>query len=274
MDCRLVAIDVDGTLLDSANRLTAATIKVLSRVQQLGKVITLATGKILPSVLDIVTTLGLNGPQILANGAIVQIPFGDVLKKTPVSQSTKDAVLEICVRAHVDLALYSMREIFVREHNIHTSLVVDYGEPIPKELHGWSISDLSQLDVYKMIVLCRSPGGVLDRIEVELEVTLGDTATVRRSVPSMVEITDSEATKGKAIGFLASQLGISLSEVIAIGDGENDIDMFQVVGLPVAMANASKKVREFAQITIGTNDQGGVAKFLSQLFLNSNSLES
>jgi len=85
---------------------------------------------------------------------------------------------------------------------------------------------------------------------------------VSTSLPNNIEINSAEATKGKALAALCSRLGIDSSEVIAFGDGLNDLDMLQFAGLSVAMGNADPLIRQNAMYVTCSNNESGVGKAL------------
>ncbi|MGB4338800.1 MAG: HAD-IIB family hydrolase, partial [Bacillota bacterium] len=82
---------------------------------------------------------------------------------------------------------------------------------------------------------------------------------VMRSQPGLLEIISSRASKGQALRHLADHFGISISETMAIGDSENDIDMFSTAGIAVAMGNAPEYVKAASGFVTGSNDESGVA---------------
>ena len=263
----LIAIDVDGTLLNSRHCLAHGTLQAIIQARDMGIMVTLATGKILPSVLGIVNDLDLSLPLILANGALLQYPNGDIVAKHVISENITDTILVASSNSFSDLVMYTSNAIFVTKSTSNTSLVVDYGEPEPIELPNRKCLDLIKSDICKLVFINRRPDDELSFLQSHLSDVLGDMVTINRSVPSMLEITANAANKGTGLIAVARHLGITMESVIAIGDSYNDLDMFNVAGYSVAMGNAPLRVKQAADKVTGSNDEDGIADFLQDLFL-------
>jgi Cof subfamily protein (haloacid dehalogenase superfamily) len=92
--------------------------------------------------------------------------------------------------------------------------------------------------------------------------------TVVKSTPFFLEILNKEVHKGAALERLATHLGLDRSEVMALGDNENDVTMIEYAGLGIAMANATENVKNAADIITASNDEHGVAEAIKQYILN------
>lgn len=260
---KLVVADVDGTLLNSLHQLTAPTREVLLSLQHSGVHFSLATGKILPSVIEIIEQLGLTQPIILSNGALVQWPNGDVLFESPIPQHCIPELISTANEYGVDFALYRPDRIFVMKNTYNTMLVVDFGDPIPQEANVVEIADQS---FEKFLILERKDLTKLERIENLLNAKLGKDIKAIRSVPGMLEVFNVETSKSISVQKLAAFIGLKLDQVMVIGDSYNDLDMFHIAGIAVAMGNAPQVVQEKAHITIRSNDEDGIARFLKEIF--------
>lgn len=263
MNIKLVVSDVDGTLLNSRHELTDFTRITLLALQASGIQFTLATGKLLSSVSDIVQSLNLDQPQILANGALVQQIDGKVLHEIALPRQNFSALLDFIQRSGLDYALYTPDQVFVPRHSQNTTLVVEYNDPQPIEIGKMDLADKT---FCKIIVLERNDADALDRLGQALNEKFGDSIKARRSVPGMLEVFNVQTSKAVAVQKVASYLSLSLSEVMVIGDSYNDMDMFNVAGLAVAMGNAPDEVKKAAHITIGTHDEDGLARYIAQKF--------
>lgn len=262
MDIKLVVSDVDGTLLNSQHKLTDFTRTTLLALPARGIQFTLTTGKLLSSVSAIVKSLHLDQPQILANGALVQQVDGKVLHEIALPRQNFSALLDFIHSSGLDYALYTPHQVFVPRHSPNTALVIEYNDPQPIEIGQM---DLTEHTFCKLIVLERKDAGALEQLGQALNEKFGDSIKARRSVPGMLEVFNIQTSKAVAVQKVAAYLGLSLSEVMVIGDSYNDVDMFKVAGLAVAMGNAPDDVKQAAHITIGTNDEDGVAKYIGSL---------
>jgi Cof subfamily protein (haloacid dehalogenase superfamily) len=260
---RLVVADVDGTLLNSQHALTAATRKTLLALQRGGIAFTLATGKILPSVSDIIRQLELSQPLILSNGALVQLPDGTVLFEDPIPQHCLSSLISEVTAHGLDYALYMPNVIFVPRNTFNTMLLVEFGDPFPVEANPM---DLTGKNFCKLLILERDDPTRLERMESLLNERYGDAIKAKRSVPGMLEVFNSNTSKSVALQKIASHLGLSLDQIMVIGDSYNDLDMFRVAGTAIAMGNAPLPVKQMAHISVGSNDEDGIATFLNELF--------
>jgi Cof subfamily protein (haloacid dehalogenase superfamily) len=97
---------------------------------------------------------------------------------------------------------------------------------------------------------------------------VGDTAVVVQAIPSSIEVLPPGASKGAGVARLLEDLGIAWANVLAIGDGENDIEMLQAAGIGVAMGNANELVKETADYVTNSNIEDGVAQALNRFIDN------
>jgi Cof subfamily protein (haloacid dehalogenase superfamily) len=263
MDIKLVVADVDGTLVNSHHELTDYTRETLLTLQQGGIKFTVATGKVLPSISDLVDTLGLDQPLILANGALIQKADGTVLFETPLPPPHFPALLDFVKASGLDYALFMRDQVFVPHQTHNTALVVDYHDPEPITIGQM---DLAGKTFCKLVVLERNDAGQLDHLGNMLNETFRGVLKAHRSVPGMLEVFNAQTSKAVAIQKVAEQLGLDIQQVMAIGDSYNDVDMFKIAGIAVAMGNAHEDVKQQAHTTIGTNDEDGLAQYISKFF--------
>ena len=263
MEIKLIVVDVDGTLLNSQHELTGLTQATVLALQQRGIKFTLATGKIFPAIVSIIHALDLNQPLILANGALVQQVNGKIISEIPLPRQHLLPLIDFLFASGLDYALYTADQVFVPHHSYNTTLVVEYDDPQPIEIGKIELTDTT---FYKLVVLDRQGVAQLDFFGSELNKKFEGILKAHRSVPGMLEVFNAETSKSVAVRAIAAHLGLGLSEVMVVGDSYNDIDMFQVAGLAVAMGNAPELVRQAVHITIGTNDEDGLARYISSAF--------
>ena len=89
-------------------------------------------------------------------------------------------------------------------------------------------------------------------------------AAVVQAVPQYIEAMPLGVSKGEGVGWLLNEMGVDPAAVMAIGDGENDLEMLQMVGLGVAMGNAHESVKAVAEVVVGTNEAAGVAEAIEK----------
>jgi HAD superfamily hydrolase (TIGR01484 family) len=115
-------------------------------------------------------------------------------------------------------------------------------------------------EILKILFISRESDALLERIELEMSERLTGKAAVQRSIPHVIEVTNLIATKDRGLQFLSDTLHIPATEMIAVGDGENDLRMLKYVGCGVAVANALPSLKDQADLIIGSNDENGLAR--------------
>lgn len=271
---RLVALDIDGTVLDSRGEIRPRVLAAVGRAIQAGVAVTLATGRRWRAARDIASRLGIRVPVILYNGALVLDPVREsVLREQPLPP---------------DAALDAMRHlerhglpVYVCRHAPSGPDLYWLGEPASPAAayfregprgHARPLEDVAGaagLDVLKVFTL-----------DLEARVRPAATETPRwLGVPlrsllcpdipghSLLEYWRWGTDKGSALEFLAYRLGVRRSEIVAVGDNWNDMEMIDFAGLGVAMANAVPELRQRADLVTASNDEDGVAAVLERYVL-------
>ncbi|MBF6592043.1 MAG: HAD family hydrolase [Ktedonobacterales bacterium] len=264
MRYRLLALDVDGTLLDSAHRLRPRVAAAVRATQAAGILVTLATGKLLPSVRPLLATLGLAGPQITLNGAAtIESASGEPLRFCPLTPEDRRAVILAVREADPSILIshFSLDAIYLDQQHPLLGIFAAYGEGPPIIVPDLLAPDLPPAG---KILLSGAPAQ-LAALRAAVAPHLGERVTITTTTPDFLEFFDPAAGKGRALAALRTRLGIARSAVIAIGDGENDLPLLREAGLAVAMANGAAVTRATAHHIAPSHDEEGVAIFLEAL---------
>jgi len=156
--------------------------------------------------------------------------------------------------------------ILAESYNIQTDFMVAHHEPLA-ELVGPLSAIAGRVPINKLNM--HIDGGEIAAVRAELAARLGGRATLVQSLPVQLETLPPGASKGDGLRRLLADLGIDPRHVLAIGDGENDLEMLQLAGIGVAMANAPASVRAAADYVTASNDEDGVALAVERFVLNS-----
>ncbi|PJF43666.1 MAG: hypothetical protein CUN55_07910 [Phototrophicales bacterium] len=264
MNYRLFAIDVDGTLQNSQHQLTDTTADAIRHAVSKGVHIVLTTGKQYVTIQPHIDLLGLKSPQITAGGAIITDPKSseDIYRK----DIPPDLAQQILSRAHelgITAIIFRDGQTFTREMNADIEYMLTYDDPYPTFLEDITLA-LEPAPVQIMCIAYQNDTLYESAYQVFLT-EFGDVVEVRKSSPYYIEFTALGVSKGTALKWLTEYLGISLDHVVAIGDSYNDLSMFDIVGLSVAMANAPEAVRKTADIVTLSHDEDGVAHIIQEL---------
>jgi Cof subfamily protein (haloacid dehalogenase superfamily) len=252
---RLVAIDVDGTLVNSRGEVTAPVQEAVQRVSRNGIQVLIISGRNTLSVESLMDQLGLSGWCISSGGALtINSRTGEILERHILNRGDAITIIQTGRENQAGILLEQSHKIYWEGPSAYIPDIIDQGKI---DLH--MVDDLLQVlktDPLKLVLV--KEHAALMKIEVGLR-QLDLDIHMTYSTPQYLEITRSGVTKGAALGNLIRLLGIPPEQVAAIGDGENDISMFQSVGLGIAMGNAAPHVQQAADLVAPSNDQDGLA---------------
>jgi 2-C-methyl-D-erythritol 4-phosphate cytidylyltransferase len=255
---QLIAVDVDGTLLDSAHTLRPRVRGAVRAARARGIQVALATGKLLRSVGTLVAELDLAGPQITCNGAaIMDAGGGPPLALWPLAGAALGLALGAIREADpaIGIAWYTADAIYTDAEAGELDWVLDaYHEPalIHVSTLGAGVPTPTKL-------LVTGTPGRLAALREAVARRLAGRVQVVTTTPDFLEFLSPEADKGRALGAVMRRLGIPRAGVLALGDGENDLPLLAAAGTGVAMGNAVAALRERARYRTVSNDEDGVA---------------
>ena len=258
---KLIATDMDGTLLTSDKRITLRAMAAIDSARRQGVAFTIASGRPYVSAKRFIDRLSLNIPAILYNGCRLVMPDGKVLHDKLLDPGDVRTLWRLTRENGVASILWSDEELFTPGMN---ERVLNYSKA--SGLNAQVIGDIEPVisrGVTKILWMDTSPRIAALR---EMAHSQGlESVTMCTSDPSYLEFFSSAASKGIALGRLAEHLGIAPDEIIALGDEENDIPMLQYAGMGVAMGSAGEKVRAAANMVTENSDNEGFAKAIESL---------
>ncbi|HXZ05370.1 MAG TPA: Cof-type HAD-IIB family hydrolase [Ktedonobacteraceae bacterium] len=263
---RLLAIDLDGTLLTSLpyKHITSRTYKTLRKAADAGMVIVIATGQTLSVLQNVCAELPLSGPQIIENGAIIaDIHSGFIFHEQRIpSELILPALSELrTLRLH--RAYHTLHRVYVDKD---TPRALNwYRPPVPPVIEVEDVANLYPL-------LCIKVAGIGEENTLRekrraLERIFDGKLYVAQSSFDIIELLHPEVSKGNALSVIAKDLQIKPEEIVAFGDNHNDIGMLQLAGLGVAMGNAHEEVKAAANIVTLSNAEDGVAVVIEDVVL-------
>lgn len=266
MPVKLIAFDLDGTLLDRQKNIPEANLQALKAAAAAGALLVPATGRIYTGIPELIRTLPGARYFITINGAYAYDAADD--RNLYTSELSVDTCLRLidymdslpviydCYQdnwGYITRSMFQragdfipdpgimkmMRELRTPVDNLSETLR-QKGRPVQKmQMH---FQDLAERDRQLQLVAERFP----------------ETA-VSSSLPWNIEINSAGATKGRALKALCQALGIDLRDTLAFGDGTNDLDMIRTAGIGIAMGNGAEEVKAAADWVAPNNDDAGVA---------------
>lgn len=265
----LVAIDMDGTLLDPAHKLTARVKQAIARARTLGVHIVLTSGRPVPGLAPFLHELGIDGDDdycIACNGGLVQrIGPRETVVEYPLSFDDFVYCEQVAREIGVHFQALDAQRMYTPNQDISIYTVADsHLSRMP--LSYRRVADMDPGMSFIKLMMIDEPD-VLDAAIARLPAALTERFAVLKSAPFFLEVFDHRAGKGPSLQKLAEHLGIDRANVMAIGDQENDLTMLQYAGTSVAMGNAIDAVKATARFETATNADEGVAKAIERFVL-------
>ncbi len=264
---RLIATDLDGTLLRSDGSVSPYTRSVLAAVESLGVPVVFVTGRPLRWMDSLWEHVGELGQAIVSNGAVLfDVPARSVLDLRGIDPATGLAIVEE-IRFELPDAMFAIE--CLSGIRVEPGFIDDPSRVPPGSPQG-PLSEIWDVEAVKLLV--RHQGGVPldprehDAFQAAVTAAVGRLATPTWSMPGLAEISAAGVTKAATLARLCDSLGITASQVAAFGDMPNDLPMLDWAGSAYAMEGAVDEVRVVADRSGGHNDEDGVARTLVKLF--------
>ena len=269
MKYKLLVLDVDGTLINSNRELTKRTINTLLKVQQMGVRIALASGRPTYGILPIAKALQLaeyDGYIISYNGAqVTSAKTQEIIFERRIDPQMIPYIEKKAERLGMTMAYYDGDEVV--STNITDHHIIDEARMNGMKLREEPMISIMMEDWPCEVMLVSDDEEQLSGLADHMQRHLNGVMDTIHSNPYYLEIVGYQVGKSYAMSALVQKLGIQLDAVLAIGDGEADINMLQMAGTGVAMGNAKEEVRRCADFTTLTNDQDGCAMAIEKAIM-------
>lgn len=264
MPVKLLAIDLDGTLLTKSKQILPSSVEAIDEARAAGVTVLLASGRIAPSMRPFAERLGLTeGPIISGNGTYLALAPSQIVHQLRLPTTALEIIANYALGNDIHLNIYTAERLFFLRETPWGDLYRSRVEKVVPEILDVPFDQLECLKV----LLVDHP----DRIPVHARELAGllETQPVRatESEPEYLEFMDDRATKGFALEQLAGLLNVVPAEIAAIGDYLNDIEMVRFAGVSAAVGNAHPLLKDTAKHVVSTNEEGGVSEFIREFVL-------
>ncbi|MCZ6872630.1 MAG: Cof-type HAD-IIB family hydrolase [bacterium] len=276
MPYRLLALDVDGTILDPNGVLRPAVQQAIAAVRKRGIRVILCTGRRFRSALPVAQELELEAPLVVHNGALVKDPTStETLHQTVVSSTVYQLAIE-------HLRPLSVPMLYVDAFNENVDILtedIQRAHPFQQAYlndnlpHCRIVPDINTPPPYGVVMIGIMAEAVsLQPLQSQLAARLDGQAHVHLLINKnyqghILQVLPPNVSKWKALRQLAHQEGVAEASIVAIGDDENDMEMIQQAGLGIAMGNAQAKVKAVADYVTGSNAEDGLVQAIERFFL-------
>jgi Cof subfamily protein (haloacid dehalogenase superfamily) len=259
---RAVAMDLDHTILPDSLEFSPALVRAVGRARDAGIEAIVATGRMFASARPYALQLGVTAPVICYQGALIADPAtGEWLLHRPMGVPLAHEVIKAVSAAGFHMNVYVDDKLFVEELN---GEAVTYARHARLEAHAVG-NLLEWLDRPTTKIVVVGEPAELDRLQDELRARFDGRAFIAKSLPIFLELALPGVSKGAALEFVCERLGIAPADVVAFGDGANDVELLETAGLGVAVAGADAALDPVAGWRVPSVDDGGVAGFLDAL---------
>lgn len=261
---RMVAIDIDGTLLNSQRQVTDGVRAALRRAQDAGLVICLASGRLIPTLLPVAQQAGVRGPVVTCNGAYAEMEDGETVFSALLSPEVQEELLDYAEANGITANVYQPRRVLCNRESPYLEMYRQRtgGQPLMM-----GANELKNEPATKMIFIQEPLANERDAAHF----APGDAAGkfhLTVSEPIYLEFLPPGVNKGVGVQAVAARLGLEASEVAAIGDYFNDLEMIEWAGLGAAMASGAPDVQRAADMVMPGHNEDGVAAFLDYILAN------
>lgn len=267
MNAKLIAFDIDDTLLNSAGKILDSTKAAVKKALENDIKVVLCSGRPLAGVQSFLEELEIVDEDqyvITFNGAVIESVTGHLISKSILTNDIYRSIVNFADQHHVPYnVLDENSTIYTSNLDVNWITVVQAWE----NLAGILIRTPDQLPSDFSIVKAVFVGEIdeLDQIESMVHAAFDNQCYVVRAAPNFLELMHQDVNKGAALKALSEKLNIAPEEVIVFGDEKNDLPMFDFAGTAVAMGNGSSFMKQRADFVTKSNDEDGIAFALNEL---------
>ena len=256
---KLVATDIDGTILPYTGRFTQGVTDCIKKLQQLGVKVVIVTGRMDKGARKISQRLNLDTPVVSYNGGFIK-DENTVLYERYLSPEHTRQIVEWANSNGVHLNLYSNDTLYSQEDDYEIRCYSKYQQL------NYIVKDFSQIPyerIHKLLAIDYTDADRVTGWVDEMSKRFPELYIIK-STPYFCEFSPKEATKACAVNFLKKYWGLKDDEVLAIGDQDNDIELLKSGGIRVAMANGTQELKDVADYITDTVENDGFVKAIEE----------
>ena len=269
MQYKMVFCDIDGTLIDSENRVSSGTRQKIQELYRVGIPFILVSARMPSGIFPLQRELGIKAPIVCYSGALILNEWGDPVRTAGISRE-KAILMDTFVKRkwkHVCCSVYCYND-WISE-NIYDKWIVQEQSITASEPKKGKISDLVPQKEHIHKLLCMGEAEAIADLGNALKENFSD-ISVYRSKDTYLEIMDGTVSKSGAVKYLCQAYHIPIEATVSFGDNFNDMDMLLATGTCFAMGNAPAEVKRQARNVTADNDHEGVLAGLEQLIFAKN----
>lgn len=269
MSYKVLAFDIDGTLTNSNKDITEATKAAIMEAMDKGLTVAIATGRPVPGVKDYVKELELTerGGYVLSlnGGIVISCKDNRVISQSLIPMEMYPKICDLAKEYNVTLLTYEGDDVITEKPEDKYVQIEATINKIPVR----KVDNMKNYLTFKVPkFLMVADGDYLAKVEAAVKPLLSDDLDVYRSEPFFLEILPKGINKANALETLINDVGATREELMAFGDGFNDISMIEYAGMGVAMSNGNDLIKEKADYVAPSNDEDGIVEVLRKFVLD------
>lgn len=270
---KLFAIDLDWTLLNKEKSISQKNKELIKKAYNMGYYIILCSGRILKGILSYARELGITHSVIACNGSIIyDINQNKYLLNVPLELDSSIQIFNICQSEGIYFHYYCFDTMVAKALDFSSKFYFERNKILPDEdkikiIVENSIDYLKSnwAGISKFVIIDNSIEKV-DYIRKIIEKNVRNVETTK-SDSNILEVMKKGVNKKVALNYLCNILGVKKEEVVALGDNENDIEMFKWAGYSIAMSNAIDELKSFSDLIVDNSSNEGVAEGIEKILL-------
>ncbi|PRR79456.1 putative phosphatase YwpJ [Clostridium liquoris] len=273
MACKLICIDMDGTLLNSNDEISRRNLEAIRKASENGVQVAISTGRLFVSANYYADLIGVKTPVIASNGAYIRDKNTDkVIYKSLLGYENCKKVINVAKKYDMYAQFNTYDSIFTEKLVYSSKFYSKMNETLPEDRRvnikitsDWDESFKKyKNEILKCIVIDKD----CEKLKLIKEELLKEKGIqVVSSFRNNVEVMAKGVSKGNAVGILADFYNLTREEIMCIGDSENDLSMIEFAGIGVAMGNGDELIKRSSDYITDTNDEDGVAKAIEKFVL-------
>ena len=267
---KLLVVDIDGTLLDKNGTISEVESRALAKAGQAGLRVSLSTGRVVQASMRYIDQLCLDGYHMFFDGALVYSPEkNDEVYVEPIRKELIRQMIDFSRQIGLDFDLYSSTRFFAERESWATDIRREFFKLVPTIVDFTEVLDQERMIKGTLVVKSDEDKAKAKDFCLHFQDRLHFSWTGTPAYPGVdfINVVACDVSKGKALKALVDFLGIDLAEVMAIGDGVNDISLLSSAGLAVAMGNAADELKAVADYVTLDVDHHGVAAAVEKFLL-------
>lgn len=261
----LLALDLDGTLVEPRKPVRSVVVDAVRRAAAAGVRVTIVTGRMYVGAKPFAQALDVDGPIVCYQGAVVaDARTGRFESETPLANAVALRIYATAKAAGYHVQFYRDDRFYVEEDNAYAQLYARTSgseavvvSSLPEAFAG---HDSTKVNIVTDVARTAEAYALMER-------TVGGDAYVTRSNPEFVEMMSPLVDKGAALRIVAERVGVPLERVMAIGDSYNDVPLLRAAGFAVAMGSSPEELKAEADAVVGDVEHDGVAEAIERFVL-------